>query len=61
MRNVHSILLEALGNFSQVLARYPFHTPALEGRAKANEMLGNVNEAERCRRRAKMLRHELWA
>jgi len=51
----------ALRKFDQVLARNPFHVPALEGRAKACEALGQYERATRCRRRAEILRHETWA
>jgi nucleotide-binding universal stress UspA family protein len=50
----------ALVKFDQVLARNPFHVPALEGRAEACEHLGQSERAERCRRRAVVLRHETW-
>ncbi len=50
----------ALRKFDQVLARNPFHVPALDGRAKACESLGQYERATRCRRRAEILRHETW-
>lgn len=50
----------ALRKFDQVLARNPFHVPALDGRAKACEALGHYERAARCRRRAEILRHETW-
>jgi len=50
----------ALRKFDQVLARNPFHVPALDGRAQACEALGQYERAERCRRRAEILRHETW-
>jgi len=50
----------ALRKFDQVLARNPFHVPALDGRAKACESLHQHERAARCRRRAEILRHETW-
>lgn len=50
----------ALRKFDQVLARNPFHVPALEGRAAACEALGLTERATRSRRRAELLRHETW-
>lgn len=50
----------ALRKFDQVLARNPFHVPALDGRAKACEALGQHERAARCRQRAEILRHETW-
>lgn len=50
----------ALRKFDQVLARNPFHVPALVGRAQACEALGQYERAARCRRRAEILRHETW-
>lgn len=51
----------ALRKFDQVLARNPFHVPALNGRAIACEALGHYERAARCRRRAEILRHETWS
>ncbi|MBX3452140.1 MAG: universal stress protein [Planctomycetaceae bacterium] len=51
---------EALRKFEQVLARNPFHVPALEGRAAACDALGLPERAVRSRRRADILRHETW-
>lgn len=51
----------ALRKFDQVLARNPFHVPALDGRAIACEALGHYDRAARCRRRAEILRHETWS
>jgi nucleotide-binding universal stress UspA family protein len=52
---------EALAKFRQVLARDPFHVGAVESRAEAHEKLGQVQEAEFYRRRAKKLREGGWA
>lgn len=46
----------ALAKFNQVLAHNPFHIAALEGRAVACERLGQVDRAERCRRRVERIR-----
>jgi nucleotide-binding universal stress UspA family protein len=45
----------ALAKFNQVLARDPYHAPALQGRAEAFERLGHAQDAERSRRRAKTI------
>jgi universal stress protein E len=50
----------ALRKFDQVLARNPFHVPALDGRAQACEALGLHERGARCRRRAEILRLETW-
>ena len=50
----------ALRKFDQILARNPFHIPALVGRADACEGLGQHERAVRCRQRAEILRNETW-
>jgi hypothetical protein len=50
----------ALLKFRQILARDPFHLAALDGEADAHERLGQLEEAERCRRRAARLRQYEW-
>lgn len=49
--------LPALAKFRQVSAHAPFNAAALEGQAEAYEHLGQAAEAERCRRRAKKVKH----
>jgi nucleotide-binding universal stress UspA family protein len=49
----------ALAKLDQVLAHNPFHVPALTARAEACEKLGQLERADRCRRRVEMLRHEM--
>ena len=54
------VLEAALAKLDQVLARNPFHVPALEGRAAACDRLGQWERGTRCRQRAEVLRHETW-
>jgi nucleotide-binding universal stress UspA family protein len=48
----------ALEKFGLVLAWNPFHAPALDGLAEALDKEGKPEPAERCRRRAQLLRGE---
>jgi nucleotide-binding universal stress UspA family protein len=48
----------ALAKLDQVLARNPYHVPALESRAKVLEQLGRKEQAARCRRRLMLLQAE---
>ncbi len=48
----------ALARFSAVLAYNPYDIPALEGCAMACEKLGQTSRAERCRKRAALLRQK---
>jgi nucleotide-binding universal stress UspA family protein len=45
----------AFAKFGEVLARDPFHPPALQGRARALEHMGQPEEARRCRQRAEQV------
>jgi nucleotide-binding universal stress UspA family protein len=54
----HGAWAGAIAKFRQVLARNPFHLAALESEAVAHDMLGEKEEADRCRRRAHKLRQE---
>lgn len=51
--------LPALTKFRQVSAYAPFNAAALEGQAEAYEHLGQTAEAERCRRRARKVKHHV--
>jgi nucleotide-binding universal stress UspA family protein len=54
----HGAWAGAISKFRQVLARNPFHLPALESEAVAHDKLGQNEETEHCRRRAQKLRQE---
>ena len=45
----------AVRKFDAILRLNPFHVPALEGRAQACDRLGDIERADRCRRRMKEL------
>jgi Flp pilus assembly protein TadD len=57
----HGAWAGAVAKFRQVLARNPFHVAALESQAIAHDKLGEIEEAEHCRRRAGRLRQESFA
>ena len=57
----HGAWAGAVAKFRQVLARNPFHVAALESEAIAHDKLGEIEEAEHCRRRAGRLRQESFA
>jgi nucleotide-binding universal stress UspA family protein len=54
----HGAWAGAITKFRQVLARNPFHLAALESEASAHDELGEILDADHCRRRAAKLREE---
>jgi nucleotide-binding universal stress UspA family protein len=54
----HGAWAAAIAKYRHVLARNPFHLAALESEAVAHDELGESEEAEQCRRRARKLRQE---
>jgi hypothetical protein len=55
----HGVWAGAIAKFRQVLARNPLHLAALESEAVAHDKLGENDEAEHCRRRARKLLQEV--
>jgi len=51
---------EALGEFRHCIARDSIYAPAWEGAAAAHERLGDAEQAEQCRARAREIIKTLW-